>query len=262
MRRLATQFQRHRHELARCRLGDAAAAFGAAGERHHAHARVLHQRCTHLLAGTRQHVQQTGRQARFLRDLGQQQARRRRDFRWLQDHGIACGQRRGHLLCLHGHRRVPWRDGGDDAIGLVHRHRQIVAARRRHLGTRGLAHRCVIAERGRRALHLRLAFAPDLAVLDHLQARQLFAAALHAVGNLRQDGRARRGQHVAPLLVARRIVGHLHGDVGRLRARSRDLVVGLARRRIHRHQGRNTSVAIHRLAADPHFLEGSVCHAW
>ena len=260
VRRLAAQLQRHGHELAGRGFGNPATALGAAGERHHAHARVLDQCRTDLLTGARQHVQDARRQARLLGDFGQQQTGGRRDFGGLENHRVACGQCRRDLLRLHRHGRVPRRDGGDHAIGLVDRHRQIVAACRSDLGASGLAHGGVVAEGGGGALHLGLALAPDLAVFNHLQTGQLLAAALHAIGDAGQDGGACGRQHVAPLLVTRGLVGHAHRGVCGLGTRGGDLVIHLPGGRIHRHQGRNAGVAIYCLATDPHLFQGAVRH--
>ena len=53
-----------------------------------------------------------------------------RHLRRLQDHGIACGERRTELPAGHGYREIPRRDGADHAIGLGHDHAEVAVVGR------------------------------------------------------------------------------------------------------------------------------------
>ncbi|OIQ68680.1 hypothetical protein GALL_497260 [mine drainage metagenome] len=67
-------------------------------------------------------VEHALRHAGFMQDFGEDQCRRRREFRGLEDHGAAGGERGRDLAGDLVQRPVPRRDHADDADGLAHHH--------------------------------------------------------------------------------------------------------------------------------------------
>lgn len=109
----ATQLQGELLEArGRCR-GDAGAGLGAAGERDGLHLRVFDQALSDLDAGPMDDVQDAWRKLGLPADFRKKIGRHRREFRWLGDDSVPCGQGRRDLPGEKIERKVPGRDAAD-----------------------------------------------------------------------------------------------------------------------------------------------------
>jgi hypothetical protein len=114
-RRLAAEFQRNALDRGRSEFRDTGAGAGRTGEGDHVDLLVRDQGFAHHRAVAGDQVEDAGRHAGGMDDLGQQEGVERRDFRGLEHHGAAGGECRGDLGCDLVQRVIPGRDGGDDA---------------------------------------------------------------------------------------------------------------------------------------------------
>ncbi len=235
VRRLPAQFKGDRHQLLRCDGGDATSARRSTRERHELHAWMADQCITRNRTGPGEDVDDARRQAGIEGGLAERQTGRGSDLGWLQDHRVACGERGGHLLRLHREGRVPGGDRSDDPIGLVDGHRKVLAAGRCHFRPQRFAHRRVVAERRCSRSRLRSAFRQDLAILDHLRAREILAARFDDVRELGEQACPLVGQHVAPRAGVRGLGRGLDRRIHMACRGGAHLVVDLTCRWVHRH---------------------------
>ena len=118
-----------------------AADRGRTGERHHARRLVIDSRIEPATRiARRNHIDQAGRNASFLAQLGDPQRGKRRLGGRLDDDRVASTERRRQLAGDHGRREVPWRDHHDHAHRRV-LHDDALVATGRHADRSVDAHR-------------------------------------------------------------------------------------------------------------------------
>ena len=117
--RLATELEGDGLHRLRRQLAHALARAGGAGEGDHVDAGVSCDRLAHDGPGARHEVEDTGRQAYFVDDLGQDEGVEGRDLARLEHDGAPRRQRGRHLVGDLVEWIVPRRDGTDDADGLL-----------------------------------------------------------------------------------------------------------------------------------------------
>src|ERR1700687_3193762 len=123
VRRLAAQFLTDALHRRRGALGDIDAGAGRAGERNHIDTRMLAHGGAHFRAEAVDQVEYALRHAGFVQDFRENQRRRRGEFRGVEDHGTAGGERWCDLAGDLVQRPVPRRDHADDADGFAHNNR-------------------------------------------------------------------------------------------------------------------------------------------
>mmetsp|Transcript_1738 Transcript_1738/g.4378 ORF Transcript_1738/g.4378 Transcript_1738/m.4378 type:complete len:247 (+) Transcript_1738:985-1725(+) len=107
---------------------------GRSRESYLAHVDVGRQLMAYGRRISKHHIQHTIRQPCTLRQLRQGYSRQWRQLCRLDHHRAASRQCRCHLPCYHGERKVPWRDGSDDAHRLLQRqHPPITACALQHI---------------------------------------------------------------------------------------------------------------------------------
>ena len=107
-------------------LGDHLADPGRAGEVHPLDRRMGDQRrhdLRRVVGRVGDHIDDALGKAGLVHDLADQTVGRRADFRRLEDHRVAAGERRGDRAHAQDHRRVPRRDAEHDAGRLPDRER-------------------------------------------------------------------------------------------------------------------------------------------
>ena len=115
VRRLAAELLGHALDRVGGGLGHRAAGAGGAGERHHVDPGVGRHRGADLGALAVDQVEDAGRDARVVQDLGEQDRVQRGDLTRLEHHRAARGERRGDLAGDLVDRPVPGRDQAADA---------------------------------------------------------------------------------------------------------------------------------------------------
>ncbi len=106
----AAELGGERDEVAGSGDTDRPAGLRRAGEADPPDPPVADQRCADLFTDPLHHVEHPRRDARLVRQVGEQRARQRRPFRRLEDHRVAGGQRRRALPGGEHERCVPRRD--------------------------------------------------------------------------------------------------------------------------------------------------------
>ncbi len=123
---LAAELERAAGDPLAAERGDAAAGRGRAGERDLVDAGVAHEQLGDLAVGG-DDVEDAGRQADVLGDLGEQVGRARRLGRGLEDDGAPGEEGRGDLVGDQADGGVPRDDRPDDADGLAHEQAELAA---------------------------------------------------------------------------------------------------------------------------------------
>ena len=135
-------------------------------------------------------------------NLDEVQRRQRRQRRRLEDDRVAADERRDDLPRRNRHREIPRRDDRADAERLPHRHRELVAQLGRH-GLPVLAPPLAGHEEGHvdGFLHVAARLVQDLAHLARHVARERLLAVGDELRGAKQELRAARRRHEAPVLV-------------------------------------------------------------
>ena len=152
--------------------------------------------------GPDDHVEDAGRQARVVEDLGEVDAGQRRVARRLVDHGVAGDQRAARRTARQRHREVERADHGPDAVRLEHgpgvdgcvaevAHRPIEAVVLLH-------HVAAPADQVGRLLDVAERLEPVLADLDRHERRELHLALADEVGGPSQQRHALLPRPPAP----------------------------------------------------------------
>lgn len=139
------------------------------------------------------------------------EADERRPGRGLQEHRVAGGERRRHLLRVRGDRRVPGGDGGDEPERLVHREGEGVAALGGERLVGGLEGGRDIAEGAGGGGGERPGLLQRLAGVEGLDAGDAVGVRLDAVGDPGEEAGALVRPEVPPGRVRLRRLGALDG---------------------------------------------------
>ena len=142
-----------------------------AGEEHALHPRIGHQRSTDGVAGTRQQLQNAGRQAGRVEDFDRLRRNQRRLFGRLGQHGVAGSQRCGDLADEDRQREIPRADADDRPKRTV----RVVAEACTYL-------RRVVAQEIHRLAHFGDGVRQRLPGFAHQQAEQRLHAAFEQIG--------------------------------------------------------------------------------
>ena len=214
--RLAAEFEHHRNQAIGRDAGHQPPGDGAAGEGDHVDARVTNERLAQRTAEAGEHVEDAWRKPCAGGKLGIAKRHLRRDFRRFQNERVAGRQNRRELLGLEGQRRVPGRDGGDDADRLMGREAQEVAARRGDRVLERLADGRIVAHDRRGRGCLRPALGHGLSVVLHLRVRQRVPILVDGIGESGEQPCALVRLEVPPRWTLEREAGRVNGrvDVG------------------------------------------------
>jgi hypothetical protein len=153
--------------------------------------------------------------AGFLGQRGELQRRGRGEFRGLDDHRAACGQCRGAFPGDEQERRVPCRERGDDADGLMRGVGEGFGLIDRHQTALELVDETAeIPPPFRMVAQLAEHLGDQLAVVAHLDLGEPLRIGGDEVAELTHRLAARGGRHLRPGPVPHRLIGSLHRLVG------------------------------------------------
>ena len=245
--RLPAELQRDMLEVARSRLVDVAPAALAAREGDLRDLGMLDQRCAHLGAEARHHIQDAWREASHVRETSQFDGGGRRELRRLENECVAGREAGCQLVHREQQRRVPRRDRNTDAERLVARVVERVGlVDRQHSAFDLVRQSAEVAEILGQVAHLRAHLRDQLAVVAHFNPREPFRVALDQVRQAEHEQAASACRQLRPravqrlvcrldrafrvgLLCARHRCPHLAGvRVGRLKRLPVNSVHGLA----------------------------------
>ena len=222
--RLAAELQRHLLEGLGGELVDARARCGAAGEGDLGDLWMRDQRLADHGAVARHHVDDARRQlGRLDHELHELEQRGRRELGRLDHHRAARRQRRRQLPADQHQRRVPRRDERAHADRLLEDVGEVVGPVGRHHGTLNLVGEpAVVIEPLGQVLGLRRHLRDQLAVVAHLDLRQVLGVLLDQAGDAAQHLAARRSASCRPRPLVEGAPGRLAGPVGVLGVALRD----------------------------------------
>ena len=197
-------------------------------------------------------VDHAGRELELLEELAQAKRGQRCELGGLQHDGTSGRECRGDLVDGHQERRVPRRDGADDAYGLAQRVGEGARLRR---GKRGLARELggpsgVVAQALDRHGDIDVARgAHGIATIEALEERELIGLALDQIGEPRDELAALGMGEARPASGLKGLARRPHRAVHIGLVCGSDLGEGLARRGIEHRQGL-TGLRRHPLAVD------------